>query len=93
MTCPLPRYWMCHALIAGILMLALLMLPHAHAAAAGGALLYVGRELRDREKLGSWDLPGLIAPIASNAALLAVILLLAGCAREGFTQTYIASAT
>lgn len=70
MTCPLPRYWMCH--IAAALLIAVAVWPFLglRAGLAAGASFYIGREIRDFEKLGSWDWPGLIAPLAACLIVL-----------------------
>lgn len=63
--CPFPRYWMCHILVA--LLIALVVWPFLGLTAglASGASFYIGREIRDYEKLGEWDWPGLIAPVSA----------------------------
>ena len=70
MTCPLPRYYLCHALVAQVIMWALAPIFGLTAGALAGAAFYIGREVRDREKLGTWDWPGLAAPVAVNAVVL-----------------------
>ncbi len=76
MTCPLPRYWLCHALVAQIVMWVSAPLIGIAGGAVAGAAFYIGREVRDREKLGTWDWPGLISPVAANALALAAVLYL-----------------
>ncbi len=39
-----------------------------------GATFYVGREIRDREKLGHWDWPVLIAPVATCLLLWGIFV-------------------
>lgn len=63
----LPRYWLRHAAIALAISAAAFFVPHAWALA--GAVFYAGREIRDREKLGVWDWPGLLAPLAACVLL------------------------
>lgn len=63
----LPFYWLRHAAIALVISLAMWFVPHAWALL--GAMFYVGREVRDREKLGVWDWPGLVAPVTISAIL------------------------
>lgn len=72
MNCPLPRYWICHALVAATICAVASPFIGVVGGAAAGAAFYVGREVRDREKLGAWDWPGLITPISINT-LIAVI--------------------
>lgn len=38
---------------------------------ATGTIFYLSRELRDRQKLGSWDWPGLWAPVVALCLLFA----------------------
>jgi len=40
--------------------------------ALAGAVFYLGREIRDREKLGAWDWPGLLWPVGVCILLWAV---------------------
>lgn len=62
-------YWLDHLLVAAAISL-VLQEPLA------GALFYAGREVRDREKLGRWDWPGLLAPVVP-LTLLEIYLRLA----------------
>ena len=57
----LPYYWLRHAAIALAISAAAFFVPAAWALA--GAVFYLGREIRDREKLGVWDWPGLLWPV------------------------------
>ena len=52
-------------LLAACLLSVVFMTPVA------GVLFYLGREIRDREKLGRWDWPGLLWPVVPLAPLLA----------------------
>lgn len=61
----LPCYWLRHAAIALAITFVAYFIPHAWALA--GAVFYLGREIRDREKLGKWDWPGLLAPVTACA--------------------------
>lgn len=63
----LPRYYLRHAAIALAISAVAFFVPTAWALA--GAVFYLGREIRDREKLGVWDWPGLLAPLAACALL------------------------
>lgn len=58
-------YWAHHVLIASGIMLACWPVFGLQAGALAGAMFYAGREVRDREKLGAWDWPGLLAPVGS----------------------------
>ena len=57
----LPRYYLRHAFIALVISAVAFFIPTAWALA--GAVFYLGREIRDREKLGVWDWPGLLWPV------------------------------
>lgn len=72
MTTPFP-YWLDHILVALGVGVGFLLLEYAGVVTwpLAGAMFYVGREIRDREKLGRWDRPGLLAPVLSMAALSA----------------------
>lgn len=67
MTCPLPRYYLCHIVIA--LAIAAVMAPLLGLAAglAAGAAFYAGREFTQWEQGGGEGLPvdwkGLLAPV------------------------------
>jgi len=63
----LPRYYLRHAAVALAISAAAFFVPTAWALA--GAVFYAGREIRDREKLGVWDWPGLVAPVTASTAL------------------------
>lgn len=70
MTCPLPRYWMCHIAIA--LLIAAVVWPFLglDAGLAAGATFYIGREFTQWEAGLSFDWKGLLAPVAVNLAVL-----------------------
>lgn len=68
----LPWHEARHALVALLIMLAVWPFFGLNAGAMAGAFFYIGREVRDREKLGAWDWPGLIAPVAAMALVLIV---------------------
>ncbi|TXH53541.1 MAG: hypothetical protein E6Q97_13080 [Desulfurellales bacterium] len=66
-----PYYWFRHAIIALVISFACIYVPHSWTLL--GAMFYIGREVRDREKLGVWDWPGLCAPVAASAGLWAAV--------------------
>ncbi len=66
----LPRYYLRHAAVALAISAVAFFVPTAWALA--GAVFYLGREIRDREKLGVWDWPGLLWPVGVCALLWAV---------------------
>ncbi len=63
-------YWLEHAavalaiqiIVATLLDVMLWSTDGVTAGTAAGIAFYAGREIRDRQKLGRWDWPGLIAP-------------------------------
>jgi hypothetical protein len=57
----LPRYYLRHAAVALAISAVAFFVPTAWALA--GAVFYLGREIRDRAKLGVWDWPGLLWPV------------------------------
>ena len=77
MTCPLPRYWMCHALIALAIAAVLWPVLGLTAGLASGTAFYAGREFTQWEQGGGpglpFDWPGLLAPALLCAAILIVV--------------------
>lgn len=57
----LPHYYLRHAAVALAISAVAFFVPTAWALT--GAVFYAGREIRDREKLGVWDWPGLLWPV------------------------------
>lgn len=72
----LPRYYLRHAAIALALSAVAFFVPAAWALA--GAVFYAGREIRDREKLGVWDWPGLLWPVGACCALWVIFTIAGG---------------
>lgn len=66
----LPHYYLRHAAVALAISAVAFFVPTAWALA--GAVFYLGREIRDREKLGVWDWPGLLWPVCVCILLWAV---------------------
>lgn len=66
----LPHYYLRHAAVALAISAVAFFVPTAWALA--GAVFYLGREIRDREKLGAWDWPGLLWPVGVCILLWAV---------------------
>jgi len=75
--CPLPRYWMCHTLIALAIGVVLWPFIGLVAGLAAGAFFYVGREFTQWDQGDGpglpIDWPGLLAPLLSCIALIAAI--------------------
>lgn len=65
MTCPLPRYWMCHILIALTIAACLWPLLGLYAGLCAGAFFYIGREFTQWEAGIPFDLKGLAAPASA----------------------------
>lgn len=76
MTCPLPRYWMCHAVFALVIAVALWPALGLAAGLTAGAFFYIGREFTQWEQGGGaglpFDWPGLLAPVVVCSAVLAL---------------------
>lgn len=74
MNCPLPRYWMCHALVALLIALFFWPLVSLESGLMAGAFFYVGREYTQWEQGGGpglpFDWPGVLAPLALCLSLL-----------------------
>lgn len=71
MTCPLPRYYLCHIVLALLITLAIWPIVSLEAGLCAGAAFYVGREYTQWESGLPFDLPGLTAPLGVCLALLA----------------------
>lgn len=72
MTCPLPRYWMCHIAIALLIALAVWPVLGVNAGLTAGATFYIGRELTQWESGLPFDWKGLLAPVLACLAVLIV---------------------
>ncbi len=75
MNCPLPRYWMCHIVIA--LAIASVVAPFLGLVAglAAGVAFYAGREFTQWESGLPFDWKGIAAPFAACLAVLIVSLI------------------
>ena len=72
MNCPLPRYYLCHALVALLIALFVWPLVSLEAGLAAGTAFYAGREFTQWESGLPFDWKGLLAPFI---ACLTVLLL------------------
>lgn len=78
MTCPFPRYWMCHIAVAlliaiGVALVFWLVVGLRSAIYMGltaGATYYIGREITQWESGLPFDWKGLMAPVLVNLAIL-----------------------
>ena len=72
MNCPLPRYWMCHALVS-LIIAAVLWWPFGlNAGLAAGVAFYAGREFTQWESGLPFDWKGLLAPVVVCAIAIIV---------------------
>lgn len=76
MDCPLPRYWMCHAVFALLIAAAIWPLLGLAAGLCAGAFFYVGREYTQWESGLPFDWPGLVAPLAACLLCLALVMVI-----------------
>lgn len=80
MTCPLPRYYLCHAVFALIIAACLWPFLGLAAGLAAGVAFYAGREFTQWEQGGGpglpFDWPGIVAPFAVCLACLIIYLAL-----------------
>jgi hypothetical protein len=72
MNCPLPRYYLCHAVIALLIAACLWPLLGLNAGLAAGVSFYAGREFTQWEGGLPFDWPGLLAPFATGIACLII---------------------
>lgn len=76
MKCPLPRYWMCHAIVAVLIALALWPMFGLKFGLGIGAGVYIGREFTQWEQGGGAGLPfdwrGAVWPVAVCIAALVI---------------------
>lgn len=73
MMCPLPQYYFCHAVIALLIASALWPVLGLDAGLAAGAAFYCGREYTQWESGLSFDWKGLLIPLLSCVAVIAII--------------------
>lgn len=69
MTCPLPRYWMCHIVIALTIAAVLLSFVGLNGGLVAGAMFYVSREFTQWESGLDFDWKGLLAPLTGCTAV------------------------
>lgn len=62
MTCPLPRYYLCHAVIALLIAACLWPLLGLNAGLAAGVSFYAGREFTQWESGLPFDWKGIVVP-------------------------------
>lgn len=77
MNCPLPRYWMCHSLVALLIAAILWPLVGLPAGLCAGVAFYAGREFTQWEQGGgpglAFDWLGILAPFTVCLSILLLI--------------------
>lgn len=68
-------YYIIHALIALSIQAVVSLVFSVETGTAAGFCFYLGREIRDREKLGHWDWAGLVSPSVAVFAVYGISLL------------------
>jgi hypothetical protein len=76
MNCPLPRYYLCHAVIALIIAAVLAVFIGLTAGLAAGTAFYAGREFTQWESGLPFDWKGLLAPFTACLIILLAYRLL-----------------
>lgn len=74
MNCPLPRYWMCHAIVSLIIAAVLSPVLGLNAGLSAGVAFYAGREFTQWESGLPFDWKGLAAPAITCTAVFLVSL-------------------
>jgi hypothetical protein len=69
-------YYILHALVALTIQSAVSIPFTIETGTAAGFCFYLGREVRDRQKLGAWDWAGLMSPTIAVFGVYAITLLL-----------------
>lgn len=70
MTCPLPRYWLCHIAVALIIAAGVWPFLGIDAGLSAGASFYIGREFTQWESGLPFDWKGLLPPVAACLIVL-----------------------
>ncbi len=74
MNCPLPRYYLCHAVIALIIAAVLWWPLGLNAGLAAGVAFYAGREYTQWESGLPFDWKGITAPLAACLVVFGIYL-------------------
>lgn len=74
MNCPLPRYWMCHIIVAIIIAAVVGTVLDPLAGATAGGFFYIGREYTQWESGLQFDWKGLLAPVATCLVMIIIIV-------------------
>lgn len=73
MNCPLPRYWMCHAVVALLIAAAVSPFLGINAGLSAGVAFYAGREFTQWESGLPFDWKGILAPLVACIAVLIIL--------------------
>lgn len=76
MNCPLPRYYLCHSVIALIIAVAIWPFLGLVAGLAAGVAFYAGREYTQWESGLPFDWKGVFAPFVSSLIVLLIYITL-----------------
>jgi hypothetical protein len=74
MNCPLPRYYLCHAIVSLIIAAALWWPLGLNAGLAAGVAFYAGREYTQWESGLPFDWKGITAPLAACLVVFGIYL-------------------
>ena len=74
MSCPLPRYWMCHAIVSLAIAAVLAPFLGVNAGLSAGVAFYAGREFTQWESGLPFDWKGIAAPAITCTAVYLVSL-------------------
>lgn len=74
MNCPLPRYYLCHAVVALLIAVALWPVLGLVAGLAAGTAFYAGREYTQWESGLPFDWKGLVAPFIACLIVLFIFM-------------------
>jgi hypothetical protein len=72
MNCPLPRYYLCHAVVSLLIALCLWPIVSLEAGLAAGTAFYAGREYTQWESGLPFDWKGLLAPFIACLTVLLI---------------------
>lgn len=77
MNCPLPRYYLCHAVVALLIAAAIWPLLGLNAGLSAGVAFYAGREFTQWESGLPFDWKGILAPFVACLIILIISTVLA----------------
>lgn len=74
MNCPLPRYYLCHAIVALLIAVAIWPVLGLVAGLAAGTAFYAGREYTQWESGLPFDWKGIVAPFIACLIVLLIFM-------------------